>query len=64
MLLGLFGRADRVGQLLIVFAIWAVQLMIAPIWLRHFEFGPLEWLWRSLTYGKAQPLRRPVPAVA
>ena len=58
--LGMFGRVDRVGQLLIVFAIWAVQLTIAPVWLRHFEFGPLEWLWRSLTYGKAQPMRRPV----
>jgi uncharacterized protein len=56
--LGLFGRVERVGQLLIVFVIWAVQLAIAPIWIRHFEFGPLEWLWRSLTYGKAQPMRR------
>jgi uncharacterized protein len=54
---GLFGKVDRVGQLLIVFAIWAVQLAIAPIWLRHFAFGPLKWLWRSLTYGKAQPMR-------
>lgn len=57
--LGLFGRVERVGQLLIVFAIWAVQLTVAPVWLRHFEFGPLEWLWRSLTYGRAQPMRRP-----
>jgi uncharacterized protein len=56
--LGLFGRVERVGQLLIVFAIWTVQLAIAPIWLRDFEFGPLEWLWRSLTYARAQPMRR------
>jgi uncharacterized protein len=55
--LGLFGKVDRVGQLLIVLAIWAVQLVIAPIWLRHLAFGPLEWLWRSLTYGKRQPMR-------
>ena len=55
--LGLFGSVERVGQLLIVFAIWAVQLTIAPIWLRHFAFGPLEWLWRSLTYWKPQRLR-------
>ena len=54
---GLFGRVNRVGQLLTAIAIWAVQLTIAPIWLRHFEFGPLEWLWRTLTYGKAQPMR-------
>ena len=55
--LGLFGKVERVGQLLIVFAIWAVQLAIAPIWLRHFEYGPLEWLWRSLTYWKPQRMR-------
>jgi len=55
--LGLFGKVDRVGQLLIVFAIWAAQLVIAPIWLRHFAFGPLEWLWRSLTYWKPQRMR-------
>jgi len=53
---GLFGSVDRVGQLGIVLAIWAAQLVIAPIWIRHFEFGPLEWLWRSLTYGKVQPM--------
>jgi uncharacterized protein len=62
--LGLFGRVERVGQLLIVFAIWAVQLVVAPAWLRHYEFGPLEWLWRSLTYWKAQPMRRPALAPA
>ena len=56
--LGLFGSVDRVGQLPIVFAIWVVQLVVAPLWIQHFEFGPLEWLWRSLTYGKLQPMRR------
>lgn len=54
---GLFGKVDRVGQLLIVLGIWIVQLAIAPVWLRYFAFGPLEWLWRSLTYGKTQPMR-------
>src|SRR5439155_21897628 len=39
---GYFGRVDRVAQIMIVFAIYAVQLVIAPIWLRHFRFGPLE----------------------
>ena len=55
--LGLFGQVDRVGQLLIVVAIWAVQLALSPIWLRYYRFGPAEWLWRSLTYAKLQPLR-------
>jgi len=41
------------ARFFIVFAIYAAQLVIAPLWLRHFQFGPLEWLWRSLTYGNA-----------
>ncbi len=39
-------------------AIWVFQLIISPIWLKHFRFGPLEWLWRSLTYWKIQPMKR------
>jgi len=56
--LGLFGRVERVGQLGIVVAIWILQLVISPIWLRRFRFGPFEWVWRSLTYLKLQPMRR------
>jgi len=54
---GHFGSVSRVGQLLICLAIWIVQLVITPIWLRHFDYGPLEWLWRSLTYKRRMPLR-------
>lgn len=42
----------------VVFAIWIFQLIISPIWLKYFLFGPLEWLWRSLTYWKMQPFKR------
>lgn len=42
----------------VVLAIWAFQLIASPIWLGHFYFGPLEWLWRSLTYWKPQPMKR------
>ena len=42
----------------VVFAIWILQLIVSPIWLRHFNFGPLEWLWRSLTYWKLQPFKK------
>jgi uncharacterized protein len=49
--LGLFGSVERTGQVAIVAVIWVVQLTLSPIWLRHYQFGPLEWLWRSLTYG-------------
>lgn len=38
--------------------IWIFQLIVSPLWLARFRFGPLEWLWRSLTYGRRQPMRR------
>jgi uncharacterized protein len=53
--LGLFAQVERGPQLLIVAAVWAFQLWLSPIWLRHYYYGPLEWLWRSLTYWKLQP---------
>lgn len=56
--LGQIGQIDRSGQIIIVFAIWILQMVVSPIWLRHFRFGPLEWLWRSLTYWRLQPLAR------
>ena len=49
---GLFGSVGRAGQVAITFAIWIVLLLIAPLWLQRFRFGPLEWLWRTLTYGR------------
>ena len=55
--LGLFGRLERAELYYVVVAIWIVQLVWSPIWLRHFRFGPAEWLWRSLTYWKRQPMR-------
>lgn len=58
--LGLFGSVERTGQVAIVLAIWVVQLIVSPIWLKHYQFGPLEWVWRSLTYGERQPMRRGV----
>ncbi|MBR9825852.1 MAG: DUF418 domain-containing protein [Alphaproteobacteria bacterium] len=56
--LGLFGEVDRAGQALIVLAVWALQLVWSPLWLSTYRFGPMEWAWRSLTYGQAQPWRR------
>lgn len=55
---GLFGEVSRVGQLGFVLGVWVFQLIVSPIWLRHFRFGPLEWLWRSLTYWKRQTMLR------
>lgn len=57
--LGLFGQVSRIEQVIIVLTVWVFQMIISPIWLRHFQFGPMEWLWRSLTKVKLQPLLRP-----
>jgi len=54
---GLYGSVDRVGQTGVVLVVWAFLLAACPVWLRHFRFGPFEWLWRSLTYWKLQPMR-------
>ncbi len=55
---GMFNQFERHELFLVVAAIWALELTWSPIWLRHFRFGPLEWLWRSLTYWELQPMRR------
>jgi len=54
---GLFGRLSRAEMMAIVPLIWLFQLIVSPIWLARFRFGPAEWLWRSLTYGQRQPMR-------
>ncbi|MXZ05586.1 MAG: DUF418 domain-containing protein, partial [Rhodothermaceae bacterium] len=55
--LGLFERVAAPGCMGIVFAIWVLQLLWSPWWLKRFRFGPLEWVWRSATYMKPQPMR-------
>jgi uncharacterized protein len=62
---GLFGELDRSELMRVAVAIWIIQLAYSPVWLRHFRFGPAEWLWRSLTYWRLQPMRRSAePAAA
>jgi uncharacterized protein len=56
--LGLFGAVNRLQQLWLTIVIWTVLLVAAPVWLRRFRYGPLEWLWRTLTYGHRVPMRR------
>lgn len=56
--LGLFGTMPRTSLALLVFAVWTLQLWWSPRWLKNHQFGPVEWLWRSLTYRKIQPFRR------
>jgi uncharacterized protein len=56
--LGLFARVTRVQEGMVVLAVWIVVLVFSRLWMRRFYFGPLEWLWRSLTYGEREPFRR------
>lgn len=55
---GLFGRLQRYELYYVVGALWIFQIIFSHIWLRYFRFGPLEWLWRSLTYWKVQPMKK------
>src|SRR5690606_22107236 len=50
-----FATVPRIGQVGIVVAIWIFQVGLSTLWLRRFRFGPFEWLWRCLTYGRFQP---------
>ena len=55
---GLFGKLQRYELYYVVFAIWLFQLTISPIWLKYFNFGPMEWLWRRLSYGYNPAFRK------
>ncbi len=56
--LGLYGHIPRLAQMAFVAAVIGVQLAFSPWWLARYRFGPAEWLWRSLTYWRRQPMRR------
>lgn len=56
--LSMYGKLQRYELYYIVAGIWLFQLIASPIWLRYFRFGPLEWVWRSLTYWQRQPFRK------
>lgn len=56
--LGWFGNVEWGERWLLVLGAWSVMLALANVWLRWFRIGPLEWVWRSLTYLRVQPLRR------
>ncbi|OEH92869.1 hypothetical protein BFG57_01895 [Bacillus solimangrovi] len=55
---GLFGKVTLWQSLIITIIIYPVQVMTSYMWLRRFQFGPFEWLWRIMTYGKVQQLKK------
>lgn len=56
-----FGFGAKVGLVYVVLiaaGVWIVQALFSHLWLHRFQFGPLEWIWRMLTYGKTFNLRK------
>ena len=56
--LGLGNRVGLLGTELVALGVYAFQILFSSLWMRAFAFGPVEWVWRMLTYGKRLPLRR------
>lgn len=54
---GMFGQLSRAPQMLMVAIIIIFQMYFSAWWLERYRFGPLEWVWRSLTYKSTQPMR-------
>ena len=48
---GLYGQVSLAAALMLCGGIYALQLLWSPLWLSRFSYGPMEWLWRRLTYG-------------
>jgi uncharacterized protein len=62
---GLYGKLSRFEQLGVVLGVWAFILIWSKPWLARFQYGPFEWLWRSLVRWSPQPfVRRPESVVA
>jgi len=55
---GLYGKLKPLDWCILALAIYGFQLLCSQLWLRYFTYGPAEWLWRSLVYGKRIPLMR------
>jgi uncharacterized protein len=56
--LNYIGKVGPVYYTLFAFIVFFTQIIVSTLWLRHFEFGPVEWLWRSFTYGTRQPFKK------
>jgi uncharacterized protein len=51
-----YGRLEYYQLYEVLLGMWTVNILFSWIWLRYFQFGPMEWVWRSLTYWKRQPM--------
>lgn len=60
--LGLFGKVGGAAGIGLTIVIYLLQIPISHWWMQRFQYGPAEWLWRSLTYGKLQSMKRQAAA--
>jgi len=56
--LGQYGKVRPLSATLFAFAIFLFQFVFSSLWLKYFGYGPMEWLWRQLTYKTRLSLRR------
>ena len=56
--LGWFGKVGPFVGLMLALLLFALQIVFSRWWLQHFRFGPFEWLRRSATYWKRQPMKK------
>jgi len=56
---GLFGQVGASAALAFGVVVYVVQVFFSRWWLLRYSFGPVEWLWRTLMYGRAQPMKLP-----
>ena len=61
--LGFYG-AGQAACVLLAVIIWLVEVAWSVWWLKHFRFGPVEWLWRTITYWEGQPMRLAAPTLS
>ena len=61
---GLFGKVSPTWGVLLTLVLFLLQIPFSIWWLARWRFGPLEWVWRSLTYGKLQPMRKELEGTA
>ncbi len=57
---GLYGNLQMYQEYYVVLCIWIFQIIFSQVWMHYFNFGPFEWIWRSLTYWKKQPMKKTV----
>lgn len=55
---GYYGKFTRIELIIVVLAVWIIEIFLSAFWLRHYKYGPFEWLWRSLSYRKLLSIKK------